>query len=69
LQQTQAVCAADDPTDTDSTVTNGRARHETSTVEVFEPATAIAGSEWKPLARQIVRVTREVLHRSSKTGL
>jgi predicted transposase YbfD/YdcC len=36
---------------------------------VFEPAAAIAGSEWKPLARQIVRVTREVLHRSSKTGL
>lgn len=47
----------------------GRNRHETRTVEVFEAAEAVAGTEWKSLVKQAVRVTREVLHRSSKTGL
>jgi predicted transposase YbfD/YdcC len=69
LQQTQAVCATDDPLDIDASVMRGRNRHETRTVEVFEPDEAMAGSEWKPLVKQIVRVTRDVLHRSSKTGL
>jgi len=29
----------------------------------------VANTEWKPLIKGIVRVTRDVLHRSAKTGL
>jgi predicted transposase YbfD/YdcC len=29
----------------------------------------VANTEWKPLIKRIVRVTRDVLHRSAKTGL
>jgi predicted transposase YbfD/YdcC len=69
LQQTQAVCSTCEPLGSDITITRGRARHETRTVAVFEPAEAVAGTEWEPLVKQIVRVTRDVLHRSSKSGL
>ena len=30
---------------------------------------SVAGTEWKPLVKVIVRVTRDVLHRDAKTGL
>jgi hypothetical protein len=29
----------------------------------------VANTEWKPLIKAIVRVSRDVLHRSAKTGL
>ena len=50
-------------------MTKGRNRHETRTAEVFPAARAVAGTEWKPLIKRVVRVTRDVLHRDSKTGL
>ena len=37
-------------------------------VEVFPTASAVAETEWKPLIKQIVRVTRDVLHRNATTG-
>ena len=63
------ACAARNPTSSDTEVTTGRGRHETRTAEIFSPNTAVAGTEWKPLIKAIVRVTRDVLHRDAKTGL
>jgi predicted transposase YbfD/YdcC len=69
LQNVEAACAARNPTSSDTEVTTGRGRHETRTAEIFSPNTAVAGTEWKPLIKAIVRVTRDVLHRDAKTGL
>jgi predicted transposase YbfD/YdcC len=69
LQNAEAVCASRNPTSSDTEVTTGRGRHETRTAEVFSANTAVAGTEWKPLIKAIVRVTRDVLHRDAKTGL
>lgn len=69
LQQTQAACTARAPLDANTTITEGRSRHETRTTEVFKPTKAGIGTEWQPLVKQIVRVSRNVLHRSARTGL
>lgn len=69
LQNVEAVCASRNPTGSDTEGTTGRGRHETRTAEVFSANTAVAGTEWKPLIKAIVRVTRDVLHRDAKTGL
>jgi predicted transposase YbfD/YdcC len=36
---------------------------------VFSATRAVAETEWQPLIKRIVRVTRDVLHRDAKTGL
>ena len=36
---------------------------------MFKPTKAGIGTEWQPLVKQIVRVSRNVLHRSARTGL
>jgi len=36
---------------------------------VFSATRAVAGTEWQPLIKRIVRITRDVLHRDAKTGL
>ena len=36
---------------------------------MFAAARAVAGTEWQPLVKHIVRVTRDVLHRNPSTGL
>jgi predicted transposase YbfD/YdcC len=69
LQNVEATCASRLPTSNNTEVTAGRGRHETRTAEVFSAARALAGTEWKPLIKTIVRVTRDVLHRNAKTGL
>jgi len=69
LQQAETLCASRDPESSDTSITKGRNRHETRMVEVFPAAPAVAATEWKPLIKQIVRVTRDVLHRNAKTGL
>jgi len=69
LQNVEAVCASRNPTSSDTEATTGRGRHETRTAEIFSAAAAVAGTEWKPLIKTIVRVTRDVLHRDAKTGL
>jgi predicted transposase YbfD/YdcC len=69
LQNVEAVCASRNPTSSDTEVTTGRCRHETRTAEIFRATAAVAGTEWKPLIKTIVRVTRDVLHRDAKTGL
>jgi predicted transposase YbfD/YdcC len=57
------------PTSSDTSITTARNRHETRTAEIFSAARVVANTEWKPLIKAIVRVTRNVLHRSAKTGL
>jgi len=47
----------------------GRNRQETRTADVFSTARAMAETEWGSLIERFVRVTRDVLHRSAKTGL
>ena len=69
LQQAQAISAADKPIMTETSVTRGRNRRETRTVAVFEPVWDGDETEWKPLVKQIIQVTRNVLQRSAKTGL
>ena len=58
LHQVEALCASRDPESSDTSVTKGRNRHETRMVEVFPAASAVAKTEWKPLIKQTVRVTR-----------
>ena len=36
---------------------------------MFSAARAVARTEWQPLIKRIIRVTRDVLHRDAKTGL
>jgi predicted transposase YbfD/YdcC len=69
VQNAETVCASQRPTSSDISITTARNRHETRTVDVFSATRAVANTEWKPLIKGIVRVTRDVLHRSAKTGL
>jgi predicted transposase YbfD/YdcC len=69
MQQAETTCAAQPPTSTDTSSDIARNRYETRTVEVFGATHAVAGTEWKPLIKTIVRVERKVWHRSAKTGL
>ena len=54
LQQTQAVCATDDPLDIDTSVMRGRNRHETRTVEVFEAAVTAPDSKSNPRTEKVI---------------
>ena len=69
MQNAEALCASQHPSSSSTSTTAGRNRHETRTVEVFRATRAVANTEWKPLIKNVVRVTRDVLHRSAKTGL
>jgi predicted transposase YbfD/YdcC len=69
LQQAEALCASRHPESSDTSVTKGRNRQETRTADVFRTARAVAETEWSSLIKQFVRVTRDVLHRSAKTGM
>jgi predicted transposase YbfD/YdcC len=69
LQNAEPDCASLPPTSRDTSVTTARNRHETRTADVFSAARVVANTEWKPLIKGIVRVTRDVWHRSAKTGL
>jgi predicted transposase YbfD/YdcC len=69
MQNAETACAAQHPTSSDTSITKARNRRETRTVDVFSATRAVANAEWKHLIKDIVRVTREILHRSAKTGL
>ena len=68
-QKVETACVSQRPTSSDTSVTKGRNRHETRTAEVFRATRAVAGTEWKPLIKRIVRLSRDVLHRNAGTGL
>jgi hypothetical protein len=69
LHKAAALCASRQPAGRATSVTTGRNRHETRTAEVFAAARALAGTEWQPLVKRVVRVSRDVLHRNPGTGL
>jgi predicted transposase YbfD/YdcC len=69
LQNVEAACADRRPASSDTEITIGRNRHETRTADVFSARPAVAGTAWQSLIKRIVRVTRDVLHRDTKTGL
>jgi predicted transposase YbfD/YdcC len=56
-------------TSSDTAITKARNRRETRTVDVFSATRAVANTEWDYLIKGIVRVSRDVLHRSARTGL
>jgi predicted transposase YbfD/YdcC len=57
------------PADTTFSRDTGRSRQEDRTVEVFPVADALAGSEWQPFIKTVIRVTRRTLLYSAATGL
>jgi hypothetical protein len=46
-----------------------RSRHEERRIEVFAVDQELAGSEWQGLVKSVIRVERDRLERSAKTGL
>jgi hypothetical protein len=64
-----AIAAANIPSDTAFSRNKGRSRQEDRTVEVFPVDDALAGTEWQPLIKTIIRVTRHTLLYSAATGL
>ena len=46
-----------------------RSRHETRVTEVFQIADALKGSGWQGIIASVIRVQRDRLERSAKTGL
>ncbi len=46
-----------------------RSRHEKRVTEVFGVADALKGSDWQDLIASVIRVQRDRLERSAKTGL
>jgi predicted transposase YbfD/YdcC len=64
-----AITATGIPTDTDFSRNKGRSRQEDRTVEVFPVGDALAATEWQPVVKTIIRVTRRTLLRSAATGM
>jgi hypothetical protein len=64
-----AIAANDAPSDTAFSRNKGRSRQEDRTVEVFPVGEALAGTEWQPFIKTIIRVTRRTLLHSAATGL
>jgi predicted transposase YbfD/YdcC len=68
VQNVEVACAAQHPTSSDTSINAERNRHETRTVDVFSATHAVANTEWS-LIKDVVRVKRDISHRSAKTGL
>jgi predicted transposase YbfD/YdcC len=65
-----AHCEAAAPLDcAHTTDTKRRCRDELRLVEVFTPGDSLTDTEWTDHVQTIIRVTRDVLHRSAATGL
>jgi predicted transposase YbfD/YdcC len=69
VQSAETACACQHLTSSDTSITKARNRREIRTADVFSATRAVANTEWKALIKGIIRVTRDVLHRSAKTGL
>lgn len=70
LLETARTIAADNlPSDTAFSRTKGRSRQEDRAVEVFPVSDALAGTEWQPLIKTVIRITRSTLLYSAATGL
>ena len=67
-QQAKDLCASATPLSTTSSRNRGRNRQEERSVTVFDAATAFTDTEWSSLVGAVIRVERDVLTRSAKTG-
>jgi predicted transposase YbfD/YdcC len=67
-QQAKDLCASATPLSTTSSRNRGRNRQEERSVAVFDAATAFTDTEWSSLVSAVIRVERDVLTRSAKTG-
>jgi predicted transposase YbfD/YdcC len=67
-QQAKDLCASATPLSTTSSRNRGRNRQEERSVAVFDAATAFTDTEWSSLVGAVIRVERDVLTRSAKTG-
>jgi len=69
-QKVQQICQANTPLDGDTTrEENRRSRDETRLVEVFDPAGALAGTEWAEHVGAVFRVQRTTQRRVTATGM
>ncbi len=69
FKASRAIAANDAPADTAFSRTKGRGRQEDRIVEVFPVGDALAGTEWQPFIKTVIRVTRRTLLYSAATGL
>lgn len=70
LRKVEAVCNRAKPLSSARTVDDKkRNRHETRTVAVFDPALAVAGTDWEPYVAAIIQVERSVLTFQPASGL
>lgn len=67
--QVQEVAATTAPLGSAHSHDKGRNRDERRTVTVFEPASALADTDWHPCVAAIIQVERDVYTRNAKTGL
>ncbi|WP_370655786.1 ISAs1 family transposase [Paracraurococcus lichenis] len=68
-QKAKDLCASATPLSTASSRDRGRNRQEERSVAVFDAATAFTDTEWASLIGAVIRIERDVLTRSAKTGL
>lgn len=69
LKIAQTTACTNDPADTAFSRNKVRSRQEDRTVEAFQVGDALAGTEWQPFIKTIIRVTRRTLLHSAATGL
>jgi predicted transposase YbfD/YdcC len=68
-QQAKNLCTSTSPLSTAIGRNRGRNRQEERNVTVFDAATAFTDTEWSSLIGAVIRVERDVLTRSAKSGL
>ena len=68
FEAASAIAASNAPQDTAFTRELARNRQEDRAVEVFTVGDALAGSDWQPLIKTIVRVSRRTLIFNTATG-
>ena len=68
-QRVQAISAATAPLGSARGHDKGRNRDERRTVDVFDPADALADTDWHPHVAAVIRVERSVYARDTSTGL
>ncbi|MDO9711754.1 hypothetical protein [Paracraurococcus lichenis] len=68
-QQAKDLCASATPLSTASRRDRGRNRQEERSGAVFNAAAAFTDTEWASLIGAVIRIERDVLTRSARTGL
>ncbi|MGC8470636.1 MAG: hypothetical protein ACP5NI_12075, partial [Acetobacteraceae bacterium] len=68
-QAIRHIATSSRPYDVIQTRGRGRNRDETRIVSVFDPASALAGTDWHPHIAAIIQVERAIATRNPETGL